>query len=260
MRKTMLLAMSIAIAACPVRGQIRTWEHSLKTHVGTSNLYAGIAALALNGLGIANEVENDEAKWWSYIPMYDWMIAVPSTSSPAGMPRMRARAHYYDLPWKNGWTSPVGDSYVGLEYIMTNVMHPWGLVFDIDYKNKGCRIGEDSHAAHILAPSAAIQIRFGDFKAKVRPVVQIGGGYDFVLGYKGDGTYSHNAFHSGFSGKASIGVSIPAIYSTVTIQYQRDFYEFFDQKYSPDGQSRPFEGYKRHNAYIMLRLSQRLRL
>lgn len=249
MKKTFITFM-LAMLLLPTFGQIHTMEHSLRIHAGSSNFWMGVLGTGIMASTIPYVEDDDEYNWVKFMPIYDWMVSLPSNSNPAGIPAMKSRAGYFDAPWEHG----LGDGYAGLEYRMTNILSPVGLVVDMDYRNKGCKIGEDTYAAHLFSPSAALMIRFGDFKAAVRPVIEIGGGYDYVFGYLGNKAYDKDALKSGFFAKASLGLSIPAIHSMVTVQYQRDFYDFFDQSYSIEG-TKPFDGYKRNNSYIMLKLS-----
>lgn len=249
--KKIVFTLAICLIYCSMQGQIRKTEHSLRVHAGSSNFYMGLLGSAIM-LTTIPYVENDDYFGWvKGMPIYDWMIDIPSVSNPAGAPKMESRAGYFDAPWKHG----LGDGYAGLEYTITNVLSPLGFVVDVDYRNKGCKIDEDSYAAHIVAPSAAVMIKFGDFKASARPVLQVGGGYDYVFGYSGNKAYTKKAFNSGFFAKASVGVSIPSAHSMITLQYQKDFYDFFDQSYTVEGITKPFDGYKRNNSYIMLKLS-----
>lgn len=249
--KKIALSIALCLVCCAMQGQIRWTEHSLRIHAGSSNFYVGLLGTLIMVSTIPYVKDDDEYGWVKGMPIYDWMVGIPSVSNPIGAPEMKPRAGYFDAPWEHG----LGDGYAGLEYTVTNVKSPLGLVVDMDYRNKGCKIDEDSYAAHIAAPSASIMIKFGDFKAFVRPILQIGGGYDFVFGYSGNKAYDKKALNSGFFAKASIGVSIPSAHSMITLQYQRDFYDFFDQNYTVDGITKPFDGYKRNNSYIMLKLS-----
>lgn len=233
-------------------GQIHNTEYSLRLHAGSSNFYMGLLGtlVMVSTIPYVEDDDDSDYAWVKGMPIYDWMVGIPAVANPLGSPKMKSRAGYFDAPWEHG----LGDGYVGLEYTITSVRSPIGLIIDADYKNHGCNIDEKTYTSHIFAPSASLMIKLGDFKSYVRPVLQIGGGYDFIVNYSGDKNYNKDILNSGFFAKASVGVSIPSAHSMVTLQYQRDFYDFFNQDYSVGG-VKPFDGYKRTNSYIMLKLS-----
>lgn len=166
------------------------------------------------------------------------------------MEKAESRSGYFDAPWENG----LGDGYAGLEYRFSKIFSHIGFVLDLDYKNKGIKIGNNRYTAHTLSPSASLSIKIGSLFSKAHPILEFGGGYDYVFGYSGNPEYDKNMFSCGCFAKASFGIAIPHAHSAIVLQYQRDFYNFFNQKYSKN-EVAPFNGYKRNNAYIMIKLT-----
>ena len=250
MKRQILLTCLLAVSLLPVNAQIRSNEHSVRLHAGASNFWLGVLGSGIMAATIPYVEDEEYFGWIKGMPVYDWMISVPDCTAPMGSPAMKPRNDYFGAPWDG-----VGDGYVGLEYRMTNAMKVVGMTLDLDYRNKGCKINGDKYAGHMVSPSLALMLRFGDFQSHVRPIIELGGGYDYVFGYNGAKNADKKALNSGLFAKASLGLSIPSWHSILTVQYQHDFYQFFDQEYRNAEGQMPFNGYKRRNAYFMVKLS-----
>lgn len=250
MKRTILITSFLVFNLLSSSAQIRTNEHSIRLHAGASNFWLGALGTGIMAAAIPNVEYEKYNGWVKYMPVYDWMVAVPDCSVPVGAPSMKPRNNYFGAPWDG-----VGDWYGGLEYRMTNALKVVGMTLDLDYRNKGCKIDGHKYAGHMVSPSLALTLRLGDFQSHVRPIIELGGGYDYVFGYSGAKDADKKALNNGFFAKASLGLSIPAWHSILTVQYQHDFYDFFDQNYRNSEGLMPFDGYKRRNAYVMVKLS-----
>lgn len=253
MKKVFILCfLCVCLVEVNSQSQLKVSEHSIRVHGGTNNFWLGLFGTGIMAATIPYLEDEDESdhNWIRYMPTYDWIISIPQNTVPSNFPQMENRSNYFCAPWDG-----LGDAFVGLEYRYYNHLSPVFFTIDLDYKNQGVKIESNKHVSHIVAPGAKVGIKFGDFTKSVLPLIEIGGGYNYAFSYSGPDGYEKKAINSGAFVNASIGISIPEMHSIVTLQYERNLYNFFNDNYSLTDGTKPFNGYERNNSYIMLKLS-----
>lgn len=234
------------------QSQLSLSEHSIRLHAGADNFWVGLFGTAIMSSTIPylKDEDNSDHNWIKYMPVFDWTVSAPQNKTPNNMLNMENRHSYFNAPWEG-----LGDGYVGVEYKYYNHLSPLFFSIDLDYKNQGVLIESNKHVSHIVAPSAKLGLKFGDFTKKALPIIEIGGGYNYAFNYSGPEGYNKKAVNSGAFVNASVGISIPGMHSIISLQYERNLYKFFNKNYSIADNSKPFTGYERTNNYIMLRFS-----
>lgn len=103
--------------------------------------------------------------------------------------------------------------------------------------------GKDNDRVHYINPELGLRVNFGDLE-EAAFTVELGASYDAVLSYKGHvHDYDKDAVKSGFNAVVGIGVSSSS--SNMTLKYVHPFYNFYNEKFSPDGGgTHPLEGFK----------------
>lgn len=232
--------------------QIIRWDYSVRLHGGTSNLWLGTLGTGIMAATIpyVAEEDDDDFSWVKYMPVYDWMFGIPSNVYPSGC-TMSNRNKFSSLPWETG----VGDSFIGIEYRANDLLSCFGYYINFDYKNQGLIFGDDKYTVHKWSPGLGVYFKLADFTSKIQPVLEIGAAYDFAFKSKSPYDYDKEAFNSGFVGIASLGLAFSKIHTMFSIQYSRNFYNFFNEKYESNMGLTPFQGLKRNNSYIMFKIT-----
>ena len=107
-----------------------------------------------------------------------------------------------------------------------------------------------------INPEIMLRLRLGNYISHTyNPLVEIGGSYNFAFACKG---LSKNAksVNDGFRGAIGIGMGNTEKHFSITIRYEYDFYNWFNEKWSPDGgKTHPYEGFKSKIGSLMFRTS-----
>lgn len=196
-------------------------------------------------------------------------------------------------PSQLGRKPQLGDFFLGYKLHIVPTRKHIGAFMYVDYKNKGLALKKakeeewTSHKTHILSPAIGLRYTTGDFTKSVRWAIECGAAYNFVFGYKGDFNYDLNAVNNGFNSIIGFGFDfIPGRrdkeyeekkdngttvyskerstqygYTSITLQYHRDWYYFFNDTYVPTGTNEyPFKGFKNGSGYICLVFTKRIGL
>ena len=166
-----------------------------------------------------------------------------------------------------------GDFRAGLDITLLAPREHVGLRLGIDYVNSGFRMkypGNDEfdrHDAKGISPELLFRITTGDFMKRTHFVVEMGGAYTYNFAYKGSFDNSKDIVGNGFSGIAGIGFDTYGettvyvngkynqnasdnmnkkvrMYFAMMLEYRYDFYNYFNESYTPDGVTYPYKGFK----------------
>ncbi len=165
-----------------------------------------------------------------------------------------------------------GDWYVGLKVLLIRPRSHFGGFFYLDYKNKQFKMKYPSeeykkHVAHAIAPALGLRINTGNFTQTFHWVLDIGCAYNFNFQYKGSYDNKLDIINNGFSGILGVGfefmsgrrnentnnkteIATANQYFSMTLQYSKDLYNFFNSEFSPDGIIYPYKGFKNNFGYI----------
>ena len=185
----------------------------------------------------------DKYRW---LPISNFYIDMPvSMTTPEGKIEFEHGNFWKRYLW--GF-----DSYsFGFEVSWRRVLSPVDFFFDCDYKHYELKMrfpNEESfgkYTTQSIVPALGIRYKFGDFINEQNTVIELGAGYNYNIGFKGKYDNSTNVVNNGIVGIYGIGTGSPSTKVTVTLRYQMNHYNYFNENYTPDnGATYPFKGVK----------------
>ena len=201
----------------------------------TNSLYG----LLLNGLGVGSQLP-----WFPNV--FNRFSVMQSIDTPNG----KADVKYWDWELRN--------IAVAYQVAYQSKLTPFGASFRVGYEKRGLRttLPDESKQyfnRQMINPTLMLQLRFGDYIGnRINPIVEIGGSYDFVFACKGL-TNDKKSVNSGFHGIAGIGIGDTNTHMQYTIRYEHDFYNWFNEDYTPDGgKTHPYKGWKSKLGYLSI--------
>jgi hypothetical protein len=181
--------------------------------------------------------------------------------------------------WKDNYKFDYGDFYAGMTMIYVNPLSVIGGFAFLDYKNKGFDMkypGEEDyrrHYAQAIAPALGLRVRTGRLTG-FHWVVEAGAAYNYNFKYNGSYDNKLDVINNGFTGIYGIGFEFISgrrndrrysssttsyqyaskeSYFSMTLQYQKDHYNFFNESFSPDGGTmKPYQGFRSNIGYLCL--------
>ena len=252
MRRKLIIFIFILVSSLSY-SQIKPWDYSVRVHGGTNNFYVNLLGEAVMAAAIpyiAGAASDDDFLWTKYMPVYDWHVGIPYNTIPPD-DKIEQRNGYFAAPWKGG----VGDWTIGIDFRANHLLSHLGYYVDLDYKNQGFVYNDQKYTAHILYPSAGIIIKLLDFNYAVQPIIELGGGYDIIVGYSAKNGTHENMFRGGIVANLALGVAVTRWHTMFSLQYSQNCYNSMKQEFETADSTMPFAYSKRLNADIALRVT-----
>lgn len=176
---------------------------------------------------------------------------------------------------KSLWTSfsKFGDFNAGLKIILIRPRSHVGGFMYLDYKNKGFEMkypGETefkTHAVETIAPALGLRFNTGDFTKSFAWLFEVGAAYNHNFKYSGSYNDDKKVVNNGITGIYGFGFEFRPggrdnrseyttkdSYFSMTIQYHKDHYDFFNNNFSPNGISTPYKGFTNNFGYVALNM------
>lgn len=242
MRKSITLLLFLLLFTGVVKAQISRGEWSYGPVITTTNNFYGNLAQTLIFGNIPFLASDSEAfmlnnRWW--IPSsWNKYTIMQKVETPMG----KMSAKWWDWKLKN--------YSVGYHIGYMPKSFPVGFDFQVDYERKGMELklsganNYTSYSKQMVTPTMLLKIRLGDYASnRLNPIVEMGGSYDYAFSCKGDFT-DINSINNGFSGIIGIGFVNTETHLSVILRYEHDFYDYFNQKFTPDGTLCPYKDCK----------------
>lgn len=233
-----------------------------------------ILFVILTGLFCSNIHAQYRDVWFVITPTYSAKIAnVPlGVTGPDGTKldvtrRFRIKDVVADIEDDKGFS--IGDFRTGLNFMLLFPRTFIGVRAACNYSNTGFRMkypgDEEStrHNARGISPELALRFTTGDIQKPVHFLVELGAAYTHNFSYKGSFANNKNVIGSGTTGFIGIGFDVNPgfegsytygnttitssnenLYLSMTLEYRYDFYNFFNQSFTPDGITYPFKDFK----------------
>lgn len=261
MKKSILVFLCVTcLFAGNVYGQsFRENQWSFKPRFSTSSVIVnGAYAVIVNVLsGALDENFGKIAPW---LPYDSYVFYVPlSVKTPDG----KAEFNHGNF-WKEYFIGNFNNYSFGLEVTWQKRRFPIGAFFYCDYKHYVMDMkfpGENEYAKNTtqsVIPALGLRYNFGAFDKKIYPVIELGAAYNYNFSFKGKYGNDLDAVNNGIISIYGIGCEIPAARTVLTLRYQMNHYNYFNEDYTPDnGVTYPYKGVKSNIGGFSLSLSQR---
>lgn len=170
---------------------------------------------------------------------------------------------------KDGKGLCIGDFRTGLNFTVLFPRAYMGLRLGCNYSNSGFRMkypGEEEYTRHNargVSPELALRFTIGDPSRICHLLLELGAAYTYNFSYKGSFDNSKDIvgngttgifgigfdFNPGFEGTISnnttyVSSSSDRLYTSLTLEYRYDFYNYFNPSYTPDGITYPYKDFK----------------
>ena len=238
MKKSQLLIIALLLMHSAAKAQISRglWEYG-PVITTTNNGYGWVAEnlkvyglACANGMGFANE-----NRWW--IPTFRSRFdVVKDIDTPEGDVKVK----WADWGLKN--------YSIGYHLGYMSYVAPIGFDVQVDYERQTWRAkfpGKDSYTNYrkqMIVPTVLLKTRFGDFaKHTFNVVAEAGAKYNCVIGAKGDYDKT-KSLNNGVTGVVGLGVINTVTHFSLQVRYEHDFFDYFNEDFSPDGSTKPYEG------------------
>lgn len=234
----------------------------------------GISSVALSGTlyniesslldiaGVSGMNPDAYSEFWAknswYIPEIDFVYPVYSLSSVDGA---KLSKPYWWREMLYGDYSHTFKVSAGYELSWKSLTSPLGACIGVDWEYSQIALKEcaqeGKHRSQAVVPSAGLRFRLwgGSFEKRIKPTIELGGSYVYNFKYHGPNDYDLDALNNGVRGKVALGVDFPVTHTTVLIDYEHDFFKYFNQDYEVNG-IKPFEGYKNSFGELSVRISR----
>ena len=224
---------------------------------------AGLLNLAYNALigGLSLGLEGNDAwdKITPWLPASYLCIDGVSMKTPDGKVKFD-----YGNVWEKYYLWGFRNYSAGFEVTWQKRRFPIGAFLYCDYKHytMDMKFPNETeytkHITHSIVPALGIRCNFGTFDKRVYPVVEAGIAYNYNFKFKGKYGNDLKAVNNGIVGIYGAGVEIPYARMVLTIRYQMNHYNYFNEDYTPDnGVTYPYKGVKSTIGDFSLSLSQR---
>jgi len=236
MKKSVLVIFFIACSlGGNVYGQLNDNQWSFQPRFGSQSFLLG-------GLGLPADY-ND---FWWFPATYLCINAPISMETPNG----KVDFDYGNF-WEKYYLWGFRNYSIGFEVTWQKRTLPIGLFFDCDYKHYVLDMkfpGEDSHNKYTtqsVVPALGFRCIFGSFDKKANPLIELGAGYNYNFSFKGKYGNETEAINNGIIGIYGVGFDFPATRTILTLRYQMNHYNYFNESYTPDsGATYPYKGVK----------------
>jgi hypothetical protein len=191
--------------------------------------------------------------------------------------------------WKDDYKFDYGDFYAGMKVVYVNPTSVIGGFAFLDYKNKGFDMKYPDaeeytrHYTQAIAPALGLRVRTGKLTG-FHWVFETGAAYNYNFKYNGSYNNSTAVVNNGITGIYGFGfewitgrrndyesgMSLDGMswsssqyatkdsYLSLTLQYHKDHYNFFNENFSPDGGiTKPYQGFRSNIGYLCLTLTVR---
>ncbi len=225
-----------------VKAQIRRSDWQFGVVARTDNLiYTQGAELLVKILPILSGRENvavfyAKNMWW--IPEFRYRPTLVQKMEFGG-----EKAKVYPKSW--GWNHMdwCFDSYtVGYHVGYLPRTSHVGFDVQVDYAQDGFKIKMPDAEEKIkvkkrmVSGTVLARIRLLDYtKARLNPVLEIGGSYDYAFYYKDKVINDKDAVNSGFNGIIGLGFTNTETHFSFSLRYQHSFYDFYDEDFEYEG-------------------------
>lgn len=256
LRTVMFGAVAAAAALMPQKSNAQIcrgeWSFSPVITV-TNNVYGMAYGMLLN-----------TATPYAWMPDIETRFAAPqSMDTPMG----KAKISYWDWELRN--------LAVGYRVTYMSKTTPFGFSFRLNWEKRGLRTtmpegviapvgataeGYDPNYIYFnrqtISPEVLLRLRFGNYiTARYNPILEIGGSYNFAVACKGL-SQSTESINDGFRGVIGLGIGNTETHFQATVRYEYDFYNWFNEDWSPDGGlTHPYQGLKTNLGAVMLNVS-----
>lgn len=181
-------------------------------------------------------------RWW--IPSFRSRFRFPqSINSPMGDVKQKYANwgfRNYAVGYHFGYLSYT--SHIGYDVQLDYERQTWRAKFPgrSDYTN---------YSKQMVVPTLLVKTRLGDFvKNKYNFIAEAGVKYNYAFDAKGDYNDTES-LNKGFTGVFGVGLINSYTHFTIQLRYEYDFFNYFNEDFSPDGILKPYEGVKtKHGA------------
>lgn len=240
MKKILLILCSLFLLQEAAKAQIRRglWEYG--PVVTTTNNAYGWAIENLKVQAFAHGKEKgitflNNNRWWipSFRARFDVMKDIDTPNGDVKVKWGDWGLRSYSVGYHVGYLSYV--SPIGFDLQVDYERQNWESRFpgQADYKN---------YEKQMVVPTLLLKTRIGDFtRNTLNVLVEAGAKYNYVVGAKGD--YDKvESLNNGMTGVIGLGIINSFTHFTLQLRYEHDFFDYFDQGFSPDGVLKPYEG------------------
>ena len=237
-------------------------QWSFQTRFGNRSALFSLVHNLLWGIG-SKVCDSEGSEFWNknswWIPISNYYIDVPvSMTTPEGKVEFAHGNFWQRYLWGfNNYS-------VGFEVTWQQVRSPIGLFLDCDYKHYEIEMkfhNEESfnkYTTQSIVPAMGVRCKFGGFEKKKNLIIELGAAYNYNLSFKGKYDNSTNIVNNGIIGIYGIGYEIPATRGAISLRYQMNHYNYFNENFTPDnGATYPYQGVKSTIGSFNLSFSKR---
>lgn len=266
--KKVFIALALIASLSANAQKIHRNQWGLQPRVGISSfalwgILFNVESNLLDAAGVSEMDADDYSEFWArnswYIPEIDFSYPIFSVSSKDGASLSRPYWWRDFLLW--GDYSHTFKVSAGYELSWKSLTSPFGAFLGVDWEYSQIDLKDCSeagkHRSQAVVPSAGLRFRLwgGSFERGIKPALEIGGSYVYHFKYHGPNDYDLEALNNGFRGKVALGVDFPKSHTAFLIEYEHEFFKYFNQDYETGG-VKPFEGYKNTFGEVSLRISR----
>lgn len=237
--KSLVIAVIVAMSypSC-ANAQVKRGEWDFSPVITTTN---SIYGLLFTGAGATIN-----SPW--YPRVFNRWAVMQSVNTPDG----HAKIKYLDWELRN----------IAVAYSVSyqSKVTPFGFSFSVGYEKRGLQttLPHDEKCyfnRQMVNPTLLLNLRLGNYiENSINPVVELGGSYDYVFACKGL-SKNIDSVNSGFHGIFGVGIGNTMNHIQATLRYEQDFYNWFNESYSPDGgATHPYKGWKSKMGYLSVNL------
>ena len=185
-------------------------------------------------VGEAGEFWNNN-RWWipSFRAKFDVMKSVDSPNDDI------------KVKW---WDWGVRNFSIGYHVGYLSYIYPIGFDLQIDYEKQNWRMKstvQDDYTSYdkqMIVPTLLLKTRIGDFtNKKCNVIVEAGAKYNYA--FRARGEYNDvESINNGFTGVIGLGLINSYSHFTMQLRYEHDFFDYFNQDFSPNGIIKPYDG------------------
>lgn len=247
----MLLFLLFTCGAIKAQVKRGLWEYG--PVMTTVNNPYGWVAENLKAFGFSSAGEGgiefwNNNRWW--IPSFRSRFGVPqSIESPAGTVKQKYANwgfRNYAVGYHFGYISYV--SHIGFDVQVDYERQTWRAKFpgETQYTN---------YSKQMVVPTVLLKTRLGDFvNDKYNFIAEAGVKYNYAFDAKG-GYSDTKSINDGFTGVWGIGIINSYTHFTMQLRYEYDFFNYFNEDFSPDGATMPYDGVKTKHGVLNLYFS-----